>query len=139
MMAVWMNQGSPRQTRMSNTLLPTALLTAMSPRPSFITAREDRASGTLTPAATNVRPMTVSGMPKVLPVNFIHLLVYQLKNFIFTCWINSFRRNVRPTCHKSATVLHDQSQNKISLEKMIILISKRVKCNLQVNFKQHGI
>ncbi len=30
-MAVLMNQGSPRQSRMSNTLLPMALLTAMSP------------------------------------------------------------------------------------------------------------
>ena len=62
-----MNQGRPRQTRISKTLLPTALLTAMSPRPSLMTAREDNASGTLTPAATNVRPMTVSGIPSVLP------------------------------------------------------------------------
>lgn len=33
MMAVCMNQGSPRQMRMSNTLLPTAFETAMSPYP----------------------------------------------------------------------------------------------------------
>ena len=33
-MAVFMNQGIPRQTRMSNTLLPRALLTAISPWPS---------------------------------------------------------------------------------------------------------
>lgn len=66
-MAVWMNQGRPRHTRMSKTLLPTALLTAMSPKPSLMTANEESASGTLTPAATNVRPITVSGMPKVLP------------------------------------------------------------------------
>lgn len=37
--------------------------------PSFTTERLDKASGTLTPAATNVRPITVSGIPSVLPVN----------------------------------------------------------------------
>lgn len=35
--------------------------------PSFITAILDKASGTETPAATNVNPITVSGIPKVLP------------------------------------------------------------------------
>ena len=33
-----------------------------------MTARDERASGTLTPAATNVRPITVSGIPTVKPV-----------------------------------------------------------------------
>ena len=65
--AVCMNQGRPRQTKISKTLLPTALLTAISPRPSLITAREESASGTLTPAATKVKPITVSGIPSVLP------------------------------------------------------------------------
>ena len=69
--AVCINQGSPRQTRISKTLLPTALLTAMSPRPSLITANDERASGTLTPAATNVRPIIVSGIPRVLPTSNI--------------------------------------------------------------------
>jgi len=32
------------------------------------TAKLDKASGTLTPAAMNVSPITVSGTPKVLPV-----------------------------------------------------------------------
>lgn len=36
--------------------------------PSLITAILDKASGTETPAATKVRPITVSGIPKVLPV-----------------------------------------------------------------------
>ena len=35
-MAVWMNHGMPRQTRMSNTLDPIALLTAMSPENTII-------------------------------------------------------------------------------------------------------
>lgn len=35
--------------------------------PSLTTAKLDKASGTLTPAATNVRPITVSGIPNVLP------------------------------------------------------------------------
>lgn len=68
--AVCINQGSPRQTRISKTLLPTALLTAMSPSPSLITANDERASGTLTPAATNVRPIIVSGIPRVLPMEY---------------------------------------------------------------------
>lgn len=68
--AVCINQGSPRQTRISKTLLPTALLTAMSPSPSLITANDERASGTLTPAATNVKPIIVSGIPRVLPMEY---------------------------------------------------------------------
>jgi hypothetical protein len=36
-------------------------------KPSFMTARDDKRSGTLTPAATNVRPITVSGIPTVKP------------------------------------------------------------------------
>lgn len=32
-----------------------------------MTAILDKASGTETPAATNVKPMTVSGIPMVLP------------------------------------------------------------------------
>lgn len=34
-----------------------------------MTAKLVSASGTLTPAATKVSPMTVSGMPRVLPEN----------------------------------------------------------------------
>lgn len=37
--------------------------------PSFTTERLDKASGTLTPAATNVKPITVSGIPSVFPVD----------------------------------------------------------------------
>jgi len=45
--------------------------------PSLTTAKLDRASGTLTPAATNVRPITVSGIPSVLPAwNHKFLLIH---------------------------------------------------------------
>lgn len=39
--------------------------------PSFNTAILERASGTDTPAATNVRPMTVSGIFKVDPIQML--------------------------------------------------------------------
>ncbi len=39
--------------------------------PSLTTAIPERASGTLTPAAMNVSPMTVSGMPSVNPITVI--------------------------------------------------------------------
>jgi hypothetical protein len=38
------------------------------PCPSLQTAMPERASGTLTPAAMKVRPITVSGIPRVKPV-----------------------------------------------------------------------
>gem|GEM_PF-6033023 len=68
MMAVCINQGSPKHMRMSKTLDPTAFETAMSPYPSLTTANDESASGTDTPAATNVSPITVSGTPSVLPI-----------------------------------------------------------------------
>lgn len=83
-MAVLKNQGRPRQTKISKTLEPIAFDTAMSPYlpeniheyiinkvqksdvyPSLITAILERASGTETPAATKVSPITVSGTPIV--------------------------------------------------------------------------
>ena len=57
--------------RMSKTLLPMALLIAMSPCPSLTTATPERQSGTLTPAAMKVSPITVSGIPKVNPITVI--------------------------------------------------------------------
>lgn len=48
-------------------------------QPSFITARDESASGTLTPAATKVRPMTVSGTPSVKPREYVEMrLIWQL-------------------------------------------------------------
>lgn len=94
-MAVCMNHGSPRQIRMSKTFEPTAFETAMSPYlakghvfslrtlqdvtyPSFMTAMLDRASGTDTPAATKVNPMSVSGTPRVLPmIVIIQTMMYE--------------------------------------------------------------
>ena len=52
---------------MSNTLLPTAFATAISPSPAFATAIEPRASGMDVPAATTSVPMTTSGMPMIHP------------------------------------------------------------------------
>ncbi|CAL4154303.1 unnamed protein product, partial [Meganyctiphanes norvegica] len=62
-MAVFRNHGRPKHRRISNTLLPMALLTAISPKPCLATAKDERASGTETPTATNVKPITVSGIP----------------------------------------------------------------------------
>ena len=46
--------------------------------PSLTTAIPDRASGTLTPAAMKVRPMTVSGIPNVKPMTvIIHTITYE--------------------------------------------------------------
>mmetsp|Transcript_9460 Transcript_9460/g.19223 ORF Transcript_9460/g.19223 Transcript_9460/m.19223 type:complete len:201 (+) Transcript_9460:37-639(+) len=62
------NHGTGRPMRMSKTLEPMELLTAMSPWPFLATAREDRASGTEVPAAKRVRPMTGSGIPIIKPI-----------------------------------------------------------------------
>lgn len=51
--------------------------------PSFITAILERASGTETPAATNVRPITVSGIPKVVPEKRIPTVNYSTSMYIF--------------------------------------------------------
>lgn len=64
---VWRNHGRPRHNKMSKTLLPTALDIAISPKPFLTTSKLDIASGTLTPAAKNVRPITVSGILNVKP------------------------------------------------------------------------
>ena len=70
-MAVCINHGRPKHTRISKTFEPIAFDTAISPKPSLITAIELRASGTDTPAATNVNPITVSGMANVEPITVI--------------------------------------------------------------------
>ena len=49
-------------------LLPMLLETAMSPCPRLATARDESMSGTLVPAARNVRPMMVSSIPSVYPI-----------------------------------------------------------------------
>mmetsp|Transcript_33160 Transcript_33160/g.65064 ORF Transcript_33160/g.65064 Transcript_33160/m.65064 type:complete len:295 (+) Transcript_33160:400-1284(+) len=61
------NQGTGKPTKMSNTFEPILLLTAISPLPALATAILDNRSGTLVPAANNVRPMTGSGIPTVSP------------------------------------------------------------------------
>jgi len=58
-------QGTGSPTRMSNTLLPIELETAMSPYPRLATLMEDIKSGTDVPAARSVKPITVSGIPAV--------------------------------------------------------------------------
>ena len=60
--------GKSRPSQMSNTLLPTALATAMSPSPIFATAMEPRASGMDVPAATTSVPMTTCGIPMMHPI-----------------------------------------------------------------------
>ena len=52
---------------MSNTLLPTALATAMSPWPACATDTEESASGTEVPAASTSVPMTTSGTLRTQP------------------------------------------------------------------------
>uniref|UniRef100_A0A0B6YMA1 Uncharacterized protein n=1 Tax=Arion vulgaris TaxID=1028688 RepID=A0A0B6YMA1_9EUPU len=77
MIHVCINHGTPKQTRMSNTLLPTAFDTAISARPSFITKTLATTSGRLTPNATKVRLITLSGM---LIVNPIMVIIQTMRN-----------------------------------------------------------
>lgn len=51
--------------------------------PSLITAILLRASGTETPAATKVRPITVSGIPRVLPIMIENISMYDYSLGIF--------------------------------------------------------
>lgn len=52
---------------MSNVFEPMELLMPIAPCPWFVTITLETASGTLVPAAKNVRPITESGMLMVSP------------------------------------------------------------------------
>ena len=65
---------------MSNTLLPTALATAMSAKPSLATAIEDKASGIEVPAAKTVVPMTTAGMLSMHPILTHHSTIQCVMN-----------------------------------------------------------
>ncbi len=60
---IYTSHGRPRQMRMSKVLLPTALLTAMSPLFCLATMRDASRSGTDVPPARIVRAMMTSGIP----------------------------------------------------------------------------
>ena len=60
--------GTGRPTRMSKMLLPMELETAISPSPMRATITLVSKSGTEVPAARNVNPMIIDGMPKVAPM-----------------------------------------------------------------------
>ena len=62
-------QGTGNPIRISNTLLPIELDTAISPNPRLATARLLRASGILVPPANRVNPMMASGMESVKPIS----------------------------------------------------------------------
>lgn len=64
-----MNHGKPKHNRISNVFEPIELLMPIAPWPCLVTMTLDTASGTLVPAAKNVRPMIESGMSAVSPVN----------------------------------------------------------------------
>lgn len=59
---IYTNQGTPKPTNMSNVLLPTALLTAISPLPLRATIIELRRSGTDVPPARIVSAMMTFGI-----------------------------------------------------------------------------
>lgn len=63
-----MNHGKPKHSRISNVFEPIELLMPIAPWPCLVTMTLDTASGTLVPAAKNVRPMIESGMSAVSPV-----------------------------------------------------------------------
>ena len=65
---------------MSNTLLPTALATAMSAKPSLATAIDDKASGMDVPAASTVVPMTTAGMLSMHPILTHHSTIQCVMN-----------------------------------------------------------
>lgn len=92
-MVVLRSQGRPSPRKMSKTLEPIELDTAMSPYPLRATRTEAIVSGTEVPAARNVMPMTVSGMPKVKPVmQIIHTIIYE-KMVIQTIDMRKVSRN----------------------------------------------
>jgi len=60
--------GKPKPIKISKTLEPSALATAMPPSPSFATATELIASGMEMPAATTRSPMTRGEKVRISPV-----------------------------------------------------------------------
>merc|ERR1711933_587061 len=65
---VLINQGSPKPSKISNTLEPSALQTAMSPSPCWATAMDPKASGMEVPAARGTKPMTRVGIFMMVPI-----------------------------------------------------------------------
>lgn len=65
---VCINHGRPRQIKILKMFEPTALETAMLPHPFLVTATELNRAGMDTAAATNVNPMTASGIFNVVPI-----------------------------------------------------------------------
>lgn len=66
-MADLRNHGKANPSKMSNTLLPMELDTAMSPSPCLATMTEAMVSGTEVPAARTVMPIMLSGMFNMYP------------------------------------------------------------------------
>jgi len=71
LIVVFSNQGSPSPKKISKTFDPIEFDTAISPYPFLATSTDAMVSGTDVPAAKNVIPITVSGIPKVKPVRQI--------------------------------------------------------------------
>mmetsp|Transcript_106071 Transcript_106071/g.300083 ORF Transcript_106071/g.300083 Transcript_106071/m.300083 type:complete len:222 (+) Transcript_106071:314-979(+) len=88
-------QGTARAIRMSNTLEPKTLLMAMSAFPWRATTRLQNRSGTLVPAAQNVRPIAVLLMPMSLPAFMAHSIMKSTSNPIQR--IDVVRQRTRPT------------------------------------------
>lgn len=80
-----MNHGKPRHNNISNVFEPIELLIPIAPWPCFVTMTLDTASGTLVPAAKNVKPIIESGMFAVSPgnINFFLLLLFLRKEINF--------------------------------------------------------
>ena len=93
LIVVFNNHGRPSPRKMSKTLDPIELDTAISPYPLRATNTDAIVSGTDVPAARNVIPITVSGMPSVYPVRqIIHTITYE-NSVIQTIDIRKVNRN----------------------------------------------
>lgn len=80
--ARYMIHGKPRQIPISNIFEPSALATAISPRPCFATINELNKSGTEVPAANTVKPIITSLTHNPLASATPDLTNTQLKNTI---------------------------------------------------------